>query len=436
VGTEARVLKTQGKSQGMNAIRLMAASAIWFVPDAPVLGQIPCSYEISHIIQAPPCPWTGPPATTGTGISPDGHYVCGFYAQCEGYTESFVYDTTTAEFFTLPRPKGVISSTAADVNDAGQVVGQYEHTIQGKYLGYIYDLNSGEYTELPPQPGGAWAAATAINSSSTVCGWRSINDGGDPAHPWNAFIWSPKDGFTDLGVMNGPNSSAFGINSAADACGWTGASAPAGIAFVHKSGVTTLLGPVPDGISSRANAIRDDCVVVGSGRKRVNGSLTFVPYVHDEDGFHLLPILPEFTRGSANYIHSSGLIVGNSSRIETSGVVFRACIWSDLKVVDLRQITNGADDLVFEGAGPITASGHILVDGILDPGSEHVALIVQPIGGVIGDANCDNVVNVDDLLAVINAWGPCYGCAEDFTEDSKIDTDDLLLTLNNWTLEN
>ena len=49
-----------------------------------------------------------------------------------------------------------------------------------------------------------------------------------------------------------------------------------------------------------------------------------------------------------------------------------------------------------------------------------------------GDFDGNRVVDVDDLLALINTWGPCEVCLTDLTDDRKIDVDDLLGVINNW----
>jgi hypothetical protein len=50
-----------------------------------------------------------------------------------------------------------------------------------------------------------------------------------------------------------------------------------------------------------------------------------------------------------------------------------------------------------------------------------------------GDANGDGQVSVDDLLAIITAWGQtCDGCPEDLDESGNIGVDDLLLVIGNW----
>jgi hypothetical protein len=53
-----------------------------------------------------------------------------------------------------------------------------------------------------------------------------------------------------------------------------------------------------------------------------------------------------------------------------------------------------------------------------------------------GDQNNDGSVNIDDLLIVINSWGPCpcdEPCFGDTNDTRSVDVDDLLLIINNWT---
>jgi len=58
-------------------------------------------------------------------------------------------------------------------------------------------------------------------------------------------------------------------------------------------------------------------------------------------------------------------------------------------------------------------------------------------GGVMptecpGDATGDRLVNFDDLIAVLSAWGVCGDCPEDLDDSGFVDFDDLLLVLANW----
>ena len=51
----------------------------------------------------------------------------------------------------------------------------------------------------------------------------------------------------------------------------------------------------------------------------------------------------------------------------------------------------------------------------------------------VGDVTCDGAVDVDDLLGVINNWGPAQGCeSADITCNGTVDVDDLLNVINSW----
>ena len=64
------------------------------------------------------------------------------------------------------------------------------------------------------------------------------------------------------------------------------------------------------------------------------------------------------------------------------------------------------------------------VDGILDE-----CEVVQ------GDVNGDGNVAVDDILAVIAAFGACAGCDEDVNGDGVVNVNDLLFIINCWNGE-
>ena len=50
------------------------------------------------------------------------------------------------------------------------------------------------------------------------------------------------------------------------------------------------------------------------------------------------------------------------------------------------------------------------------------------------DGSSDGQVNVNDLLSVINNWGPCLpgNCGADVTDDNHVNVDDLLAVINAW----
>ena len=48
-----------------------------------------------------------------------------------------------------------------------------------------------------------------------------------------------------------------------------------------------------------------------------------------------------------------------------------------------------------------------------------------------GDVNNDGIVNTDDMIAVIGAWGSC-NCPADLNHDGAVNTDDLTLVISHW----
>jgi len=54
----------------------------------------------------------------------------------------------------------------------------------------------------------------------------------------------------------------------------------------------------------------------------------------------------------------------------------------------------------------------------------------------LGDANCDNIVNLSDLTLVINNWLQSTTIGDDGdvigSEDGFVNLDDLTLVINNW----
>jgi hypothetical protein len=65
-------------------------------------------------------------------------------------------------------------------------------------------------------------------------------------------------------------------------------------------------------------------------------------------------------------------------------------------------------------------------------------LDVVTLPSVPGDVNGDGCVNIDDLLEVVGAWGPCPlsppapPCAPDIVPTGTVDIDDLLLVISSW----
>lgn len=53
-------------------------------------------------------------------------------------------------------------------------------------------------------------------------------------------------------------------------------------------------------------------------------------------------------------------------------------------------------------------------------------------GFVLGDLNCDGVVNGADITILLGTWGPCTGCAADLNNDGVVNGADITVLLGNW----
>jgi hypothetical protein len=51
---------------------------------------------------------------------------------------------------------------------------------------------------------------------------------------------------------------------------------------------------------------------------------------------------------------------------------------------------------------------------------------------VPGDVNGDGLVDVTDILAIMDSWGPCLGCPTDLNGDGIVDVVDLLEVVGSW----
>ena len=63
-----------------------------------------------------------------------------------------------------------------------------------------------------------------------------------------------------------------------------------------------------------------------------------------------------------------------------------------------------------------------------------VMIQIEDDCSLVGDLNCDGVVDLSDLLELLSAWGPCpAACAADLNDDGEVDLGDLLILLATWT---
>ena len=62
-------------------------------------------------------------------------------------------------------------------------------------------------------------------------------------------------------------------------------------------------------------------------------------------------------------------------------------------------------------------------------------IVLHVVERSASDPNGDGVVDFDDLVALLAAWGPCGSCAPDLDQSGFVDWNDLLILLSEWTDE-
>jgi hypothetical protein len=91
---------------------------------------------------------------------------------------------------------------------------------------------------------------------------------------------------------------------------------------------------------------------------------------------------------------------------------------------------NGAD-------GPIEADMTVDLGFLLSPGTASAVvgtMLVTPCQSCLADSNCDGVINLEDLLALLGRWGtsdPLFDLAPD-GGDGQVDINDMLELLTLW----
>lgn len=81
-------------------------------------------------------------------------------------------------------------------------------------------------------------------------------------------------------------------------------------------------------------------------------------------------------------------------------------------------------------AGTMTGGDYELAGGFWTGGAD-----VEPECPIVGDLNCDQTVDSQDLFILLAAWGECQACRDcpaDLTGDCSVDAEDLFILLANW----
>jgi len=386
-----------------------------------------CQYEISAVIQAPPCPFTGPPVTVGHAMNEQGHVV-GRFADCAtSFDHAFVW-TPKGGFEQLPQPADVIDMVANDINDNQTIVGTWTREDVGT-RGFVFDPKTEEYTELPPVlPDGPWSLADTISNEGVVAGERNI---GEAVNVFTAFTWTFEDGFTDLGLIDGESSFASDI-SESGLIGSVGTQFGGGIAFHWSEKEFTFLPKTKNVSDCGANAINGNGVIAGGAEVLLRDGRTQVVrpvlWPDGKDGETvLLSAVDGYTNATALAINDLQVLVGQASNSTND---MHAFVNVNGETHDLNNLLQSTMNAELERAFAVNNAGVILVKGKVD--NDVVAILVEPIDPSPADLNGDCVVAEEDLIILLEAWAQSDINQADLNGDQNIGVTDLLILLTNW----
>jgi uncharacterized membrane protein len=375
-----------------------------------------CRYEVVQLDYPIDCSITDV-ITIATGLNDHGAVVGRYKCAIWNTVRGFLW-TPEEGFVTLPLPPGVTDLRADDINDPGAIVGSYALPGGGSRA-FVYQ--DGQYTELLPPPGSIAIRAYAIDNQGMVAGAHSL--GANDSQP-SAYVWTAEEGFTYLGVMNGPYSQAGYIGPAGHVTGWTGNNLHKQ-GFIWHHGELTILPPIPGGATSGAGAITADGFLVGSGRTQPSGpDMITVGFLWRDGQFlRFIDPLPGYDTSGAGYINSVRQVTGLSVSLANQNDR-RGFLWQ-------HGVTHDLNDLVPPGTSRIEKAKDINERGqIIATGLGH-SFLLTPVGRPPGDLDIDCAVGVTDFLKLLAEWGRADSPA-DINDDGTVDGLDLAILLVNW----
>jgi uncharacterized membrane protein len=124
--------------------------------------------------------------------------------------------TAAGQTYTPIDYPGAIASFATDINDSGQIVGEYTVSGLGDRQGYL--LSNGVFTSIS-YPGATFTRAVAINANGDIVG--DHNQSGNNSGSGNDYGYLLRGGvFTSIVFPNSDSTVPTGINAKGDIVGW------------------------------------------------------------------------------------------------------------------------------------------------------------------------------------------------------------------------
>ncbi len=389
-----------------------------------------CDYEAT-VIQPRPCPIFGILNLEARGLSNTGQVV-GWRWSCDLSDDIAYYWMPDTGLVDIPFPASTTSRRAEDVNSAGRIVGSANFPNDGfSKLAVVYETSTGQLVNLGALPGANWSEALAVNEIGQVVGFSRNFVTGDPPH--TAFLWA-EGVMTPLSVPLGPRAVATDIDDQGRIVGWMGASTNDSHVFIWQDGMATDLGNAPGAFASAPTAINaiGQVLVVAQFLEDDTSPAIIRTFLWDEDEWTDLGWLPGFNRCAGLDLNDAGLVVGYCTT-SAQPYPIRAFLWQDGVMMPLNGLV-ATPEAAVAIPGAMNHSGQIAAIGGYE--AEPAGFLLEPVDQRQGDINHDCAVGLDDLVMLLDKWGPCpemVACVGDIEGNGAVDVIDLLIILSNWT---
>ena len=380
-----------------------------------------CEYEAT-VIQPPTCPLFGHPPIGGVGLNERGQVV-GDRGQCGsswGDDAAFVW-TPESGIEILDMPADTWTSKAFDINDSGQIVGDF-NVLGDEFSVLAFVSQDNQVTVIPP-PAGTFSQAFAISNSGLVVG--ATNDG---TAYYKGFVWE-NGAMTLILPTFGPRSLAADVNEIGQVVGWMGTHS--GIdshAFVWQDGIMTDLGIAPGAFTGQVLAINNLGHLIFGGRIQGKAGTVSRSFLWIDGEFTDLGILPGFDHTAAWDINDLDQVVGLCQQAD-SPFDRTGFIWQNGVITELNDLVPD-ESINVNTANAINNAGRIAASG--GENSLSAALLLSPIQSCPGDLDCDGFVGITDFLDLLAVWGPHPGHPADLNNDGTVGIVDFLMLLGSW----
>jgi probable HAF family extracellular repeat protein len=270
----------------------------------------------------------------------------------------------------LGLPAGGIGSSAADINNSGQIVGSYQDTSFNFHALY-WAGSSVQSTVLPTAGGATSSQAASINDSGAIIGSYTT------AASTFACTWSGKSS-TPTALAKPAGASIYygaGINNSGlvtgfyrdassnyQACYWPGVAFGA-VALGNPSGA----------VQSFAGGVNAKNQIVGS-YQGASSAYQACLWPGPSLAPTTLPTPSGTLSSQASSINSQGQVVGAFSTTAGNLNGAHACIWNGTTVTDLNTLIDPASGWLLKAASGINDEGQIVGQGTIN-GFDHAVLL-------------------------------------------------------------